>query len=335
MSTDSPPGMQPPVSMPAPAPEAPAAPTLPPRVTPPGPAAVPVLPAPAGPSTPSVTIPPSPSVGPGRGPGTPPAPPPPVAQPGVTATDTLPRPWDTVPTSAADTPGGVDGLPSARRRRVERYGEPVSLVSRAAAVTVTVGGSLVTLCRLVWVVWERRGLVGDLADGVPVARDRLVAADDRVATAVIALLVTMVVGAPAVMAWMHRAYRNVGAWRPIDHGVGWAVGGWLMPVLNLFRPARIMTEIVESSPVTGRPAGLVWWWWVVWLASWVALAVVGTLEAATTTDFIRREALAIGAAALLGLAAVLLLVIVARATLDQRRRLAADTGAQPLGAPPR
>ncbi len=294
----------------------------------------PALPAPTSSSVPSLpaplTVQAAPSV---------PVLPPPTATPSIATVDApqgstvvshldvLPRPWQTLPDAPSPT---VEGLVSARRRRAERYGEPVSPVARAVVVVTAVGANLIALCGFIWVVWDRRSLVGEFGDGRPVTAEQLDAADGRVASAITAVLLAAVVVAPALMVWMHRTYRNVGAWRPIDHGVGWTVGGWFVPFMNLVRPGRIMVEIVENSPMTGRGAGLVWFWWIAWLAPWAAGAVIGNIEASTPASYVRRETLVICTAAVLVVAAVLLIVIVARATFDQRRHIAANAESEQI-----
>lgn len=52
-----------------------------------------------------------------------------------------------------------------------------------------------------------------------------------------------------LLIWVYRAYKNLPAltdehtqWSP-----GWAVGGWVVPILNLWRPFQVIKEIWEKS----------------------------------------------------------------------------------------
>jgi hypothetical protein len=66
--------------------------------------------------------------------------------------------------------------------------------------------------------------------------------------------------------WFHRAYRNVGALPGgvRRHGIGWAVGGWFVPILSLIRPKEIANDLWASGARHDEPAKapallLVWW----------------------------------------------------------------------------
>jgi len=221
-------------------------------------------------------------------------------------------------------PAGVPGAPATRSRRSARYGQPVSPLGRAAATLCAI---VANLCAVSWwalAVWERRNLAVDLDDGVAVGQAALVAADDRVASAGLVMMLAGVVTGIALMVWMYRAYRNVGAWRPIDYGVGWSVVSWFVPFLNLVRPAKIMVEIVEGSRTTGRSAGLVWWWWFAWLLPGFVVGLLGLVDTSAPSDYAFRETLVVVTAVVVAIDAVMLMVIVGRATNDQRSRIAMD-----------
>ncbi len=206
-------------------------------------------------------------------------------------------------------------------RRAQRYGEPVVPLIRAGLVLVALAGTLAAQSWLFWVMWERRDLLVDIRDGVPITEDIALAADDRVLRAALVVLILLLVTAPALMAWMHRAYKNVGAWRPIEYGVGWSIFGWLVPFMNLLRPGKIMVEIVEGSPIEGRHGGLVWWWWLAWLVPGIGSRALD-LTGDSVDSLLLAETARLGLVAVFTVAAVLLMVIVARATNDQRRRIA-------------
>jgi hypothetical protein len=85
-------------------------------------------------------------------------------------------------------------------------------------------------------------------------------------------------------AWFYRAYQNVGALNA--HGryaPGWAIGAWIVPIVNVFRPKQIANDIWRTSdPTLPEQPGTTWmssrldpllgWWWGSWLlAGTVAL----------------------------------------------------------------
>ncbi|MFF2998376.1 DUF4328 domain-containing protein [Streptomyces sp. NPDC057950] len=85
-----------------------------------------------------------------------------------------------------------------------------------------------------------------------------------------ALLATVVV----FLVWFHRARVNAEVFDPFGHSKarGWAVGGWFVPVLNLWRPRRIMVDIWDASIPRGSRSshGLVNLWWALWLTALLA-----------------------------------------------------------------
>ena len=77
--------------------------------------------------------------------------------------------------------------------------------------------------------------------------------------------------------WFYRAYQNLSALRTSGRfGTGWALGAWLVPILNLFRPKQIADDIWRTSEptlpenpgnlwVTGKVAPIVHGWWAAWI----------------------------------------------------------------------
>jgi hypothetical protein len=90
--------------------------------------------------------------------------------------------------------------------------------------------------------------------------------------------VVFVLAVVAFLAWVHRAYRNLPALgNPAPSTTpGWAVGFYLMPLLNLFMPCVVMAEIwrysdpSQAGAVRKSNSPLVGWWWAVLVASEIA-----------------------------------------------------------------
>lgn len=84
--------------------------------------------------------------------------------------------------------------------------------------------------------------------------------------------------AMAFLAWIYRAHQNLKALGALDlnYSPGWAVAGFFIPIVNVFRPFQIMTEIWKASgPEATRSGGTAWryaetpvfigLWWGSWL----------------------------------------------------------------------
>ncbi|WP_404952636.1 DUF4328 domain-containing protein [Streptomyces sp. 147326] len=93
------------------------------------------------------------------------------------------------------------------------------------------------------------------------------------------------------IAWFHRMYRSAVALAPdrLRTGTGWAIGAWLFPVVNLWRPFRIALDMwgvcvpapaqeqaaqEQAAPgqaAPGQPAKAAFWpvglWWGLFVAS--------------------------------------------------------------------
>ncbi|MET8649640.1 DUF4328 domain-containing protein [Nocardia aurea] len=82
-----------------------------------------------------------------------------------------------------------------------------------------------------------------------------------------------------VIRWLVRARANAELLAPDGHRLspGWAIAGWLVPLVNLVVPALVVTDIVRASNPTGRNLGVVGVWWSAWLAAPV-LNIVGIIS---------------------------------------------------------
>ena len=160
-------------------------------------------------------------------------------------------------------------------------------------------------------------------------------ANDARQTAVgIAQFALLVVAAFIFIRWFHRAYRNLialGAGE-LRFTPGWAIGGWFVPILNLWRPKQIANDVWRGSDPTYETGFLVWrhrgapavfavWWGLFLVANWssqVALRLsltaddLSQLRNATTAYLV-----ADGTDALAALAAI---VVVRRTTARQEER---------------
>lgn len=80
-----------------------------------------------------------------------------------------------------------------------------------------------------------------------------------------ALVLTIV----AFCLWVHRVYRNLPALGAVGlkYSPRWAVGGWFVPILNIWRPYQVMREIWRNTAPAGQGWDLLKIWWGLWLIS--------------------------------------------------------------------
>jgi hypothetical protein len=125
-------------------------------------------------------------------------------------------------------------------------------------------------------IWHR--LLGDPpGPGTPSTLSDLVFG----AEGLVLLLVAVV-----FLAWFRRVYRNLEALgaRGLRFKAGWAVWGWFVPLLGLFRPKQLLNDVWRAGdpdlPADDpgswrrRPVpGVLTWWWLAFLASITARAI--------------------------------------------------------------
>ncbi|WP_448318575.1 DUF4328 domain-containing protein [Streptomyces sp. CO7] len=85
--------------------------------------------------------------------------------------------------------------------------------------------------------------------------------------------VAFVAAAAVFLVWFHRVRSNAEVFAPGEHRKtpGWAIGGWFVPVANLWFPRQIAGDIWRASERPGAPGAgvLLNLWWALWLGSWV------------------------------------------------------------------
>lgn len=144
--------------------------------------------------------------------------------------------------------------------------------------------------------------------------------------------------AVAFIVWLRRAYRNLvplGAgdlrWAP-----GWAVGGWFVPVLNLWRPKQIVNDVWRASDPGLAPGSTSWHgrrvpagptlWWILFLVGGAASTSAGAASLGEGPAALRDAALLFVVADGLDVATALLAIWVVRSITARQEERAALQG---------
>ena len=140
-----------------------------------------------------------------------------------------------------------------------------SLTGRRKAAVIALAAVIVLDLANVISGWAEIGLLERIIDGETVSAGEADASDARVAALAVLQLLAYITTAVLFIRWFHRAYRNLetlGA--PRRHGTGWAIGGWFVPILSLFRPKQIANDIwwgtTPASEDRNRSGLLLVWW---------------------------------------------------------------------------
>lgn len=173
-------------------------------------------------------------------------------------------------------------------------------------------------------------------DGASVANDAVTSNDQRQQAIGITQLIVYVPTAIAFIAWLFRVYGNLeplGA-RKLRYGRGWAIGGWFLPIGNLFIPKQIVNDAWRGSDP--ERSGSTWeWertpvpevltvWWVMFLTTWILDRVARglTRREVTVEDSIEVAQVFVASDLLLAIEGGLLIVMVRMIT--RRQQAAAD-----------
>ena len=95
----------------------------------------------------------------------------------------------------------------------------------------------------------------------------------------------------AWITWQVRYVRNVRALgRPTGFELGWAIGGWLIPGVNLVIPQKQLAVSAKSSDPSGSPSTprVLYAWWAACVAT-IALLAMGRLVRPPEHEFARSR----------------------------------------------
>jgi hypothetical protein len=191
-------------------------------------------------------------------------------------------------------------------------------------------------------------LMNRLIEGEEVPEEDLDASDVRQGTVALVQLAVFLVAVVFFIRWFHAAYSNLRALgQPnLRYGIGWAIGAWFVPILNLFRPKQIANDIWRGSTPEAPTLTQAAWRDVpvspillhVWWAAWIATSIVGNIAGrawwtGNTPDELKSAAqLDIAASMVDIVAAVLAIAVVRSLTARQQARAhrVASEGAFPL-----
>ena len=154
---------------------------------------------------------------------------------------------------------------------------------------------------------------------------------DGVAAAGIATAVTMVfyaLTAVAFVVWFYLAYRTVNLAEGTAHSPDQAVWTFFVPILNIFRPYQIATEIWRKSSASGEShghSGLLIAWWALWVIGRGCPLFVGTSLIRESGSMVSPVVIGLGLAELALSGAAIAVV----RTLDGRIRARQGQGTAP------
>jgi hypothetical protein len=209
-----------------------------------------------------------------------------------------------------------------------------------ALIALLVAQVLALMFEAVAVLMEM-SLLQRIIDGSQVTLAEATASDNRVALSVRLWLVLLVATIVVWLIWQHRAHANLKALgTELEYSPGWAVGFWLIPIANLWKPFQVNRELWKASgDVNDWRSQRTWpvlgWWW----ASWISAGVLGRVaaaarESAETPMEIRSADIVDLLSTAVVVASAVLAILLVRSVIERQDRLAAAVPHVPTPPPP-
>jgi Domain of unknown function (DUF4328) len=204
----------------------------------------------------------------------------------------------------------------------------MSVLRRWSAAAVGLLGTVLASSVVMAVAyWHRISLIDQVtADPTAFTSDQIAASDSFVRDSRLLYLGLFILSGVAFIGWMYVCARSAHRIRgdALRHSAGWAVAGWFIPFLGLFRPPQMANDIWAAPRARGQTrtsTPLVAWWWGLFLVDG-ALTRVST-STPSSLDDVRTDAVWNVANAPVDLAAAALAICV---VLVLTRRLLAFGG---------
>ena len=207
-----------------------------------------------------------------------------------------------------------------------------SIAALGRIVQVVLGVSALVAVYQVFAIMHEHSLAGQLLDHAgSVTLSRAQNADNAVNDRGQLALAVLVLAALVFLVWFWRARTNAQGFDPHAHrrARAWAFWGWVCPVVSLWFPHQIATDILRASdePSYGRTPGyrhygLVTAWWLSFVLYEVLNRVVAAHGSDTLNELRGRLEVDLAACVVQVIAAVLAIAVVGRITSSEERRRA-------------
>ena len=174
---------------------------------------------------------------------------------------------------------------------------------------------------------HRGQMVGDLRDD-PYSHSysELDSADTLVANTALLNLLVLVAVSVMLIVWAWRATKNLQGWGvELERGPGWAIGGWFVPIGNLFIPYQVIrdTWVLAPSPDGSLPQKRNGPWFTAWILHLISGAV-GLRSMFSSPDddlrMIQASNYLAGVSDIIWIAAAVALIVAVRQISDRHDR---------------
>jgi len=175
-----------------------------------------------------------------------------------------------------------------------------------------------------FVLWRHLGNAVDYAAGAPgVTAQDLAEGVQALTMFDVVTRVGLLASGILVMVWLWAARENAEVLCRANHrhAVGWVIGGWFCPVVNLWFPCHVVDDVwrtshpdtpAETLDISVLPhSALVRGWWLAWLGSSITATIMAVMDYGSLSE-VRTAVTLFSVSALLQAAAAAQLVLIVR-----------------------
>lgn len=137
---------------------------------------------------------------------------------------------------------------------------------------------MVCLAQVAFFTWQAQTLSGWAERPRTVSLSTAESMDRWGVVAGISDLAFLALIGPVFITWLYLAHDSDRMYRPaLQHRSGWAIGGWFVPILNLWRPLQMVNDVRRGAIGHDHADGarLTGWWWGLVLATGLLSRLAG------------------------------------------------------------
>lgn len=144
------------------------------------------------------------------------------------------------------------------------YKQSKFLIIAIVVVTILFIGSIISSAL-------QYDLLTGAKNGISITDEAAENNDMRVFIIAVITFVSYIVSSILFLIWFYRAYDNLRKRiENVEYSSGWSIGAWFVPIISLFRPFNIMTELNRKTDliiknrkieIKKNRKSLIGWWW--------------------------------------------------------------------------
>lgn len=142
--------------------------------------------------------------------------------------------------------------------------------------------------------FQQHDLITKISLGYEYSNETIENNDNRLNFMASVLKLANLISIITFISWFYRAYNNLNSHLgSVNYNISWSIWGWFLPIMNLFRPFNIMSELYRKTteylqknlqtPIISSWKLILGLWWTFWLLRMFAGQILKRMELASIT----------------------------------------------------